>query len=177
MTPVDDTLAGLIRRYPCLFGNRTQALHHALIVLGNGMEWRDGLLVDRVPDSTDCSEAHMRRRATAEEIEQYATIGIEVREEKLTGKCPAEDLRSRSEELATSPAPLDRDPYQPGLRLPIFEMPEDANEHWLSAAREIAAVVAPLWRQPSESELAHENAYTATQRAAAIDLLSQRFAV
>ncbi|MCX4783897.1 MULTISPECIES: hypothetical protein [unclassified Streptomyces] len=175
MSPVDALLAEKIRAYPCLFRNRTQALHQALIVLGNGMEWRGGLLVHRAPDDRTCAEAHLRRRATPEEVELYTSLGVELPSERLTGTCPAEALRPRAEELAAAPGDLNGDPYPPSPSLPIFEMPEDADFHWLAAAREIAAVVGPLWVTPSAAELAYENDYTSAQRKAALKLLSARF--
>lgn len=175
MNPVDVLLADKISTYPCLFRNRTQALHQVLIVLGNGMEWRAGLLVHRAPDDRTCSEAHLKWRAPEEEVTLYASLEIDLPPERLTGVCPAESLRPRAEELAATPGDLDRDPYPPSLGLPIFEMPEDADFHWRAAAREIAAVVGPLWAEPSAAELAYENDYTSAQRKAAIELLSTRF--
>ncbi|MET7604942.1 hypothetical protein ABZS96_20925 [Streptomyces avermitilis] len=169
MNPVSATLAGLISRYPCAYPNRTQALHHALIMLGNGMAWRRGLLVDRVPDPRDCRDIHQKSRLTAAETKLYAAAGITPSTEQITGACPAEPLRARAAELAHEPGPLDRDPYPPNLQIPLFLMPTDADTHWQQAAREIAAVVAPLWQQPSPAVLATENEYTTQQRTAALE--------
>ncbi|MER6121418.1 hypothetical protein ACWDBD_19605 [Streptomyces sp. NPDC001118] len=175
MNPVDDLLADMIRRYPCLVANRTQALHDALVVAGNGLEWRDGLLVNRVPESRSCRESHMGRRATPEEIELYAQAGLELSETSRTGICAAEDLRANASQLALTPGPLDRAPYPPSPRLPIFELPDNAHATWRRAAHEIAAVVGPLWLDPPAAELTYESRYMEQQRAAGITLLRERF--
>ncbi|MET9394710.1 hypothetical protein ABZY20_30610 [Streptomyces sp. NPDC006624] len=172
MDPVSATLAGLIGRYPCAYSNRTQALHQALIVLGNGMVWRHGLLVDRAGDPRDCRDIHQRSRLTAAETKLYAAAGITPSTEQITGACPAEPVRARAAELAHEPGPLDREPYPPSLQIPLFLMPADADPHWQHAARETAAVVAPLWQQPSVAVLATENEYTAHQRTAALERIA-----
>jgi hypothetical protein len=48
----------------------------------------------------------------------------------------------------------------------------DAGPHWQQAAREIAAVVATLWQQPSPAVLATENEYTTQQRTAALERIA-----
>lgn len=172
MDPVSATLADLIGRYPCTYSNRTQALHQALIVLGNGMVWRHGLLVDRARDPRDCRDIHQGSRLTAAETKLYAAAGITPSMEQITGACPAEPLRARAPELAHELGPLNRDPYPPSLQIPLFLMPADADPHWQQAAREIAAVVAPLWQQPSLAVLATENEYTTQQRIAALERIA-----
>ncbi|WP_329020799.1 hypothetical protein [Streptomyces sp. NBC_01601] len=175
MNPVAELLADMIRRYPCLVANRTQALHDALIVAGNGLEWRDGLLASRVPDSRSCRESHMQRRLTPKETELYAAAGLELSETRRTGICAAEHLRAEAPQLALAQGPLDRTPYPPSPGLLIFEIPDNAHEAWHKAAREIAATVGPLWLNPAADELAHENRYMEAQRAAGISLLRERF--
>lgn len=175
VNPVDVLLADMIRRYPCLVSNRTQALHDALVVAGNGLEWRDGLLVSRVPDSRSCRESHMELRATPREIELYAKAGLELSETRRTGICAAEDLRANAARLAVTQGPLDRIPYPPSPGLLMFELPDNAHAAWRRAAHEIAAVVGPLWLNPPAAELAHQNRYMEEQRAVGIALLRERF--
>ncbi|MGV2915628.1 hypothetical protein [Streptomyces alfalfae] len=61
-------------------------------------------------------------------------------------------------------------------------MPADAAADWVEAAREIAAVVAPLWEAPSDYEVAvhasltpEQRAWVDGQRSRALALLERRF--
>lgn len=183
MASVDQTLTDLIRRYPCAYPDRTQALHQVLVVLGAGHEWRDGEVIQRFDsDGTNCLRVHGMFKASADEADRMSEPGEKIFREGHGGTCPAEHLRSRAVELARTPGPLRQDPYPPSTLAPLFNVPADAAADWTAAAREIAEVVIPLWANPSAYELALEFSYTAEQRAyvhgersKALALLEERF--
>ncbi|MGA5819807.1 hypothetical protein ACPC54_18345 [Kitasatospora sp. NPDC094028] len=183
MASVDQTLTELIQTFPCSHPDRTQALHQALVVLGAGYEWRHGSLVQRF-DSQDrnCLHVHGQFKLSAEQAERMREYGDEVPAELLDGSCPAEHLRPRAAELARTPGPLLCDPYPACTRAPLFTLPQDADDDWIDAAREIARVVVPLWATPSDYERASESTLTPGQRAyldgerrQALDALERRF--
>lgn len=100
-----------------------------------------------------------------------------VKERFITGTCPAEELRPRAAELALTPGPLDREPYQPSTDLLLLTVPPNAAPDWAQAAAEIAAVVGPLWsagRADAEAFEAtlepHQRRWVSQQR---IDALAQ----
>ncbi|SEM79614.1 hypothetical protein [Streptacidiphilus jiangxiensis] len=183
MASVDQTLTELIRAFPCSYPDRTQALHHVLVVLGTGHEWRDGSLVQRFDsDGRNCLDVHGQFKLSAEQADHMREYGDEVPQELLDGTCPAEHLRPLAADLARTPGPLLEDPYPACTSAPLFTVPADADDDWVEAAREIAAVVLPLWAAPSAYELAIESSLTDTQRAyvtsqrtEALDLLERRF--
>lgn len=62
MPSVNETVRDLIAAYPCSHMNRTQALHHILVVGGSGHEWRDGEVVERSPEDRTCARRHERNK-------------------------------------------------------------------------------------------------------------------
>ncbi|MFD3664630.1 hypothetical protein ACFWVF_29220 [Streptomyces sp. NPDC058659] len=166
MASVDRTLAELIRAFPCSYPTRTQALHHVLVVLGAGYEWRGGEVVQRFDsDELGCLAVHHQFKLSEEQIRHLRERGSEATQERVDGACPAEHLRPLAAELARTPAPLGRDPYPASTLAPLFNIPQDAAADWVEAAREIASVVVPLWADPSECELATRSSFTPGQRA------------
>jgi hypothetical protein len=180
---VDQTLTDLIRRFPCDFPDRTQALHQVLVVLGAGYEWQGGEVVQRFDsDGSNCLKLHGMFKVSADEANRMCEPGEGIFREDCDGTCPAEHLRSRAAELARTPGPLRQDPYPASTLAPLFNVPADAAPDWVEAAREIASVVVPLWANPSAYELAiafsrtpEQRAYAHSQQTKALAVLEQRF--
>ena len=59
MASLQDSIANAIRNWPTLYGCRTDVLHHYFCAVDNGMDWHDGVLVDRYGDSTESERASM----------------------------------------------------------------------------------------------------------------------
>ncbi|MFD9773337.1 hypothetical protein ACFWXE_23850 [[Kitasatospora] papulosa] len=148
MAGVEDTLSEMIRESPCSALNRTQALHHVLVVLGAGYEWRDGEVVRRHGrDGRDCRSTHEQFKLPADHVALLREHGRAVEQQYVDGTCPAEHLRTHAAELARTPGPLGQDPYPASPGAPLFNVPADAAADWVDAAREIAAVVVPSGRR------------------------------
>ncbi|WP_439681528.1 hypothetical protein [Embleya sp. MST-111070] len=178
MASVDQTLTELIRAFPCAYPDRTQALHQVLVVLGSGYEWRGGEAVQRFDsDGRGCLSVHGQFKLSASLAERFREYGEEVSQEDIDGTCPAEHLRTRAAELARTPGPLRQDPYPPSTLAPLFNVAEDAAADWVAAAREIAAVVVPLWVNPSAYELTINFSLTCEQRAYAYGEQTKAFAL
>jgi hypothetical protein len=175
---VDQTLTELIRTFPCAYPDRTQALHQVLVVLGAGYEWRGGEAVQRFDtDGRNCLNVHSQFKLSASHAERFREYGEEVSQEDVDGTCPAEHLRTRAAELASTPGPLRQDPYPASTLAPLFNVPADAAGDWVEAAREIAAVVVPLWANPSAYELTIDFSRTPEQRAYAYGEQSKAYSL
>jgi hypothetical protein len=139
---VDDRVRELISRWPCSFRNRTQALHHILVVLGSGFVWREGEADQRVPDPRDCLYFHKDWAARAS---TWRARRLRLSESELDATCPAEDIRSRAGDLAQARGDLGREPYPATLGSLLASVPTYVSDDWRRAAGEIAAVVVPAW--------------------------------
>ncbi|MFF2228876.1 hypothetical protein ACFVV7_36785 [Streptomyces globisporus] len=176
MPSVIETVRQCIASFPCGYANRTQALHQVLVVGGSGYEWRGRTVVNRFADGATCARVHERFRYSAEEIEDLRDCGIDVAEKFITGRCPDEELRGQASALARKAGPLGQEPYAPGPDLLFLNAPGNADSDWVSACREIASVVGPLWTAGEQSDV-HESwtreqrQYVSGQRARAL----QRF--
>ncbi len=132
-TAVDSIVERMIRNYPALFANRTQALRHLLCVLGNGYEWEDGALV---------SVFEERERTDEEvqwEVPDWATG--EIAERYAEDNRRFLDIRHRAAELARTPGPLERAALESGHYLVPKPLPEDARPEWRAAAAEYEETV------------------------------------
>ncbi|MEV8336711.1 hypothetical protein [Streptomyces niveus] len=164
MATVAETVRDLIATFPCSFENRTQALHHVLVVLGSGYEWQDGEAVRRDSDSTSCVQVHEKYKFSGELLSLFRGDGIDIDEEFITGRCPAEARRAFAAELALTAGPLGRDPYPPSTGVLLLTVPDNAAPDWALAAAEIAAVVRPLWQTKTAYAEAFEATLTPDQR-------------
>ncbi|MGW9022646.1 hypothetical protein ACWGQ5_00065 [Streptomyces sp. NPDC055722] len=142
---MDETVGDLIRKFPCAFANRTQALHHVLVVLGCGYRWQGGELVYGNAVSRDCLRTHQFVISEVQ-VRRWRELGIEVPEEVLIGTCPAEGLRSRAAVLAVTPGPLRHEVYPAGPGSNLLTVPPDVTADWRAAVEELAGVVVPAWR-------------------------------
>lgn len=152
MASVNETIRDLIARYPCGYQNRTQALHQILVVLGAAFEWRDGEAVTRFPDADTCVGMHERFKYPSEQVAELRAIGFEPKEEFITGRCSHEGLRTRADELALTPGPLQHEAYPPCDMTLILTVPDDVKPDWAAAAAEITSVVVPLWIADQECQ-------------------------
>lgn len=164
MPSVHETVRDLIASYPCSYANRTQALHQILVVLGSGYEWRNGTVHNRFPSDRTCLDHHKRFQYSPEDIADFRDCGIEAKEEFITGRCPAEELRARALELARTPGPLRHEAYQPGTGLLFLTVPADADPDWAQAAAEVAAAVGPSWIAQTQAHEEFEAGLTPSQR-------------
>lgn len=57
---LQDSIAATIRNWPTLYGCRSDVLQHYFCAANNGLDWQDGILVDRYGDSTEAERASMR---------------------------------------------------------------------------------------------------------------------
>ena len=57
--------------------------------------------------------------------------------------------RRAADELSVTPGPLAYYPSSPSQHMALNTLPDDLRPAWLSAARETAAVVGPLWETAS----------------------------
>ncbi|MFE3631543.1 hypothetical protein [Streptomyces goshikiensis] len=143
MANVNDTVRDLIVRYPCSYGNRMQALHQILVVLGSGYGWRDGEPVTRFQEAEDCTALHARSKYSEEFLAELAEFDVD--EARVTGRCPKEHFRSHASGLAQEPGSLARDPYPPTYSSLLLTVPDDVKPDWAAAVSEIASMVAPSW--------------------------------
>ncbi|MFK0154111.1 hypothetical protein ACIQVK_18820 [Streptomyces sp. NPDC090493] len=152
MASVNDTVRDLIALYPCSYQNRIQALHQVLVVLGSGYDWKGGEAVSRFPEAESCLGLHERSRYSDEFVATLREIGIDVDEERVTGRCPQEELRTRADELAREAGPLGRDPYPPSYLTLLLTVPDDVKPDWAAAVAEMGSVVAPLWASDPDAD-------------------------
>lgn len=165
MGDVEDQVADILRKWPCSYKNRTQALHQILVVLGNGRDWYDGRPLDRVEDPRTCVEAvHEKFLWDKDMVERMVEAGLDVPKEYTSPECPSEDRRGRAEELALVPGPLNRRVYQASSGALLLTLPDDITDEWRAAAVEIARVVLPLWETPDAEYWSHASPYTENAR-------------
>jgi len=174
MTGVDATVTELIASFPCMYANRTQALHHVLVVAGNGFRWSRGEVARRY-DPVDCRATHERLRVGGRMAEALARLGEDVDESLSSGTCPAEHLRAHAEILALTPGPLGRDAHPANTSALLANLPSDVSTEWMRAARDITQVIAPLWaaadgheQAPSAGLTPEQAAFVAGQRHAGL---------
>lgn len=140
-TGVTATVERMIRNYPALFVNRTQALRHLLCVPGNGYEWQDGQLVsvfverertdEEVQDSAEWLDKFPDNESIRETRQRYADDNARWM-----------DIRARAAELAVTPGPIvvpREGPYDPMIE--PRPLPDDATEEWRAVAEEYRATV------------------------------------
>lgn len=168
MASVNATVADLIRKFPCGYANRTQALHHMLVVLGCGYRWQDGEIVYGNADPRDCLSTHQQFAISEEQARRWRELDIAVPDEALSRTCPAEDLRSRAAVLAVTAGPLRHEVYPAGPTSNLLIMPSDVTDDWRAAVEEMAAVAVPAWRAAVGM-----NAYCEQRRREALYLAEQ----
>lgn len=133
VSSIDTTIERMIRNYPSLFANRTQALGHLLCVLGNGYQWDGGELVSVFEERERTDEDvqwEVPKWATGDIAERYAADNLRFL-----------DIRRRAAELARTPGPLERAVLEAGHYLLPEPLPKDARPEWRSAAAEYEATV------------------------------------
>lgn len=134
-----------ISRFPTLYQSRTDVLHHAFLLLGNGCEWRDGVLVKDEP----CADEFRRKPAPirTELAAELAAIGLDLADQALDRAVGAEDREISAEEVkrraALTTAIANPYPWQVGCNL--SRIPADVKPDWAAAAAEIHAACAPHW--------------------------------
>lgn len=155
---VDVLVERAIYNYPSLFANRTQVLHHLLIVIGNGYKWSGGVLVNAHPVELDRTDEEVQwtyrdlyadLAALGEETDVSAEMHeFLARQRAEHDAMNAEFLRRRrtAATLAQTPGPLAGTVYPPHPEYAnAFAYPDTIAADWDAARREILAVVEPLW--------------------------------
>jgi rubrerythrin len=191
---VDCTVERLIRFWPAGYPNRTAALEHLLATVGNGYEWVDGALTDVFWDAA----IYRRRREDVEKAIEPTDVlppdvwmdDAERSEAQAAYDAERERLRSirdRAAELAVTPGPLRRDPWESMMlaskpeqrsylaaHLRIIPLPKDVRADWKAAGDELAAVLAPVREmlQARLDETARQAADAVEELRAAAHLLS-----
>ena len=177
---MNETLRDLIARFPCAHPNRTETLHHVLVVLGSGFQWHAGEAVYGGPLDRTCHSIHQRFQLSDELVGLCREQHIALRRDQVTGTCPAEGLRERAAELATVSAVLPREPYPPSSASLLLTLPLDITPDWAAAAREIAAVIGPQWaaaarETPVWATTPEQQAYARRERGEALRVLCETF--
>jgi len=135
--------------YPSLFPTRFYAIHHLYLVLGNGYEWQDGRLVERVPDE--------KRKAIERMLKDGKTEGemrkaIQKMDDQLYGEMRAETRRVSEKLQALSKKykvdladPVDHPKsfqvYPVCDLSEIMNIPDDVRPDWLAGAEEALAIM------------------------------------
>lgn len=143
LTVVDRFVAKQIKKFPSLFHNRTQVLHHVLCVIGNGYEWTDrGTIAYTTPHKSLKSpavwdyEAHM-----AEAEERYVNIPDIIKEILLDGEkkigSALQALVDNADVLACAPGKLNMEFYPQSDYALLMNMPENINPAWKLACEEM----------------------------------------
>ncbi len=176
-TSLDRYVAEAIRNYPTLFKNRTDVLQHLFFVNGNGLEWVDGMLIDRYDNAAkdrardlrdeaaelaECAEPHEEDGIIPEAHRRYyeqqiARIRTGVRKHNLLVQFTID----HADMLALMP--WDRELHS---IYPICEyakmcnVPDDVKPDWLAGIREmIFALFAcdVTKKRPDRTDAEHEN--------------------
>lgn len=139
-SPVDDLVERMIRNYPSLFANRTQALRHLLCVAGNGYRWVNGALVCTVEERERTDEEVQVTPPDWVSEEWAGDVGEQIAEDNLRYL----DIRRRAAELARTPGPLEWATVYAGHYLLPEQLPDDARPEWRAAAAEYEDTVRRL---------------------------------
>jgi len=167
-----------IYNWPTLYACRTDVLHQYFCVIGNGMVWQDGMMIDSYGDSTDHERAIMLKdedEEIANLVETLTRAGKLLVEDDFRIKCIARvNARRHNAEVIFRQANADllahlgwhfdtngiltgdqiynpaRSIYPLSAFSAMAKVPDDVQPDWLAGVREmiIAVFQAPLTKSP-----------------------------
>lgn len=133
-TPVEHTLAEVMREHPEMCGNRTEALHELLCTENDDYTWEGGAVV-RVTalrsESPECDPARWWQKVST------STAPEPVQAHMARRRARIESVRAAAEELARTPGPAPWAAWVPEPRSLLLTEPEDVNALWRAACDEV----------------------------------------
>lgn len=185
MASVHDTVRDMIFNFPEQCANRTQALHHLFVHIGNGYEWRDGELVNLYPLERDYTDDEIELQMLPDILERFKTLAAEsdakaamvesMLAEAREGGVERLAIRRDADRLAETPGDLRGPVHQPCQEYAyLLNAPKDITPDWAAAREEIAAVVAPLWASEDYLRSHQEKHYEQVRAISTLSVKNQR---